>query len=353
MTREPPRTFAPGCPLPLRDYPEVVLAHGGGGALTRQLIEEMIAPAFDSPRLAPLNDGALLDPAKGRLAFTTDSYVVRPAFFPGGDIGTLAVNGTVNDLAMCGARPAWLSVAFILEEGLAMADLWRVLRSMKAAADHAGVELVTGDTKVVEKGSGGGIFVTTTGIGQVAAKPAPEPARIAPGDAVLLSGDLGRHGMAVMAAREGLDLDPPIESDCAPLWEPVAALLAAGVEVHALRDLTRGGLAAGLIELARAAGVDMEIDETALGVAESVRGACEILGIDPIHVANEGRFIAVVPADQADTALAALRAIPVATDAARIGAVVQSGVGEVGLRTAIGGTRLIDLPSGEALPRIC
>ncbi len=348
-----PGPFAPSCPLPLDDYPEVVLAHGGGGALSRRLIEEMIAPAFASARLAPLNDGALLDAGAGRLAFTTDGYVVRPIFFPGGDIGTLAVNGTVNDLAMCGARPLYLSVAFILEEGLAMADLRRVVRSMKDAADAAGVELVTGDTKVVEQGSGGGIYVTTSGVGQVAADPPPQPARIAPGDAVLLSGDLGRHGMAVMAAREGLEFEPPIASDCAPLWPAVRALLAAGVELHALRDLTRGGLAAALVELAAGAGFGIEIDEAALSVAESVRGACEILGLDPIHVANEGRFVAFVPESRADAALDVLRRTPEGAGARRIGRVMAGGAGEVTLRTAVGARRALTLPSGEQLPRIC
>jgi len=348
-----PKPFAPSCPLPLDDYPEVVLAHGGGGALSRRLIEELIAPAFASPRLAPLNDGALLDAGAGRLAFTTDGYVVRPIFFPGGDIGALAVNGTVNDLAMCGARPLYLSVAFILEEGLAMADLWRVARSMKDAADAAGVELVTGDTKVVERGSGGGIYVTTTGVGQVAADPPPEPARIAPGDAVLLSGDLGRHGIAVMAAREGLDFEPPIASDCAPLWPAVRALLEAGIELHALRDLTRGGLAAALVELAAGAGLGIEIDEAAPTVVESVRGACEILGLDPIHVANEGRFVAFVPESRADAALDILRRAPEGAGAQRIVSVMTGGAGEVTLRTAVGARRALTLPSGEQLPRIC
>lgn len=348
-----PDPLSATCPMPLRDYPEVVLAHGGGGSLMRRLIEELIAPAFDNPRLRPLADGALLDPWDGRSAVTTDSYVVRPPFFPGGDIGSLAVNGTVNDLAMCGARPEALSVAFILEEGLAMADLWRVVQSMRAAADAAGVELVTGDTKVVEQGSGGGVFVTTTGLGRVIAEPAPGPGRIAAGDAVLLSGDLGRHGMAVMAAREQLDFDPPIESDCAPLWAPVEALLAAGIQVNALRDLTRGGLAAGLIELARSANVGIEIAESALAVDDGVRGACEILGLDPMHVANEGRFVAIVPADQAGSALEVLRRTPVSAGAVQLGTSTSTDPGHVTLSTAIGGGRPVDLPSGEQLPRIC
>lgn len=348
------KPFAPSCPIPLDDYPEVVLAHGGGGALTRQLIERMIAPTFDNSHLAPLTDGAALTLAGRRTAFTTDSYVVRPIFFPGGDIGTLAVNGTVNDLAMCAARPRYLSVAFILEEGLAMADLWRVVRSLKAAADNAGVELVTGDTKVVEKGGGGsGIFITTSGVGEIVADPPPAPRRVRPGDAVLLSGDLGRHGIAVMAEREGLDFEPPVESDCAPLWGSVAALLDAGIDIRCLRDLTRGGLVAALVEIAGGAGRAVEVEEAAMPADPAVQGACEMLGLDPMHVANEGRFVAFVPEAQADRALAALRASPVSAGACRIGKVAEAGVGKVRLRTTIGGWRTVDLPSGEQLPRIC
>jgi hydrogenase expression/formation protein HypE len=348
-----PKTFASRCPIPLSEYPAVVMAHGGGGSLMRRLIADMIAPTFASPHLAPLTDGAVLPALRGRPAMTTDSYVVRPTVFPGGDIGSLAVNGTVNDLAMCGARPLYLSVAFVLREGLPMADLWQVVRSMKAAADAAGVALVTGDTKVVERGDASGITITTTGIGEVVTDPPPAPGRIRPGDTVLVSGDLGRHGMAVMAAREGLDLDPPIESDCAPLWPSVAALLDAGIAVRALRDLTRGGLAAGLVELAQGAGLGIEIAETAVPVGEAVRGACAILGLDPMHVANEGRFVAVVPGEQADRARAVLGAVPVSAGARALGTVRAADSGRVTLTTGIGGRRVIDLPSGEQLPRIC
>jgi len=288
-----------------------------------------------------------------RIAFTTDSYVVRPAFFPGGDIGALAVNGTVNDLAMCGARPRWLSAGLILEEGFPTDDLRRVVGSMGAAARAAGVELVTGDTKVVERGHGDGIFINTAGIGLVAPGVDIVPARIRPGDAVLLSGDLGRHGMAVMAAREGLDFTPPIESDCAALHRPVAALLDAGIEVHCLRDLTRGGLGAALIELAGSAGYGFEIAESAIAVGDAVRGACELLGFDPLHVANEGRFIVVLPDAGADAALDLLHADPLCRGAARIGTATAGPVGTVVLETVIGARRVLDLPSGEQLPRIC
>jgi hydrogenase expression/formation protein HypE len=288
-----------------------------------------------------------------RLAFTTDSYVVRPLFFPGGDIGTLAINGTANDLAMCGARPLYLSSGFIIEEGLPMETLWRIVLSMKQAADLAGVQLVTGDTKVVDKGKGDGVFINTSGVGLIEHDLVISPASVRPGDAVLLSGDVGRHGITVMSVREGLGFETTIESDCAPLWSLVQALLADGIAIHCLRDLTRGGLASGLNEIAQAAGMGIEIDEMAVPVREEVRGACEILGFDPIYVANEGRFIAFVPADQTDRALKILRANPLGADASRIGAVAESPHPTVTLKSQIGATRILDMLSGEQLPRIC
>ena len=288
-----------------------------------------------------------------QLAFTTDSYVVRPLFFPGGDIGTLAVNGTVNDLAMCGARPLYLSAGFILEEGLAMETLWRVVASMKAAADAAGVSLVTGDTKVVDRGKGDGLYVNTAGIGIVDYDRAIAPASVERGDAILLSGDIGRHGMAIMAVREGLQFESSIESDCAPLAEPVLALLDGGIEVHCLRDLTRGGLASALVEIAEASRLHLHVDETDIPVREDVRGACEILGFDPMYVANEGRFVAFVTARDADRAVDILKRHAVCAGARRIGTVDEAPAGLVTLRSGIGATRVIDMLSGEQLPRIC
>jgi hydrogenase expression/formation protein HypE len=329
------------------------MAHGGGGRLMQQLIETVFVPAFDNDLLSQRHDGAVFSLAGKRLAFTTDSYVVRPLFFPGGDIGTLAINGTVNDLAMCGARPLYLSSGFIIEEGLPMETLWRVVLSMKQAADLAGVQVVTGDTKVVDKGKGDGVFINTSGIGVIEHDLVISPAGVRPGDAVLLSGDIGRHGITVMSVREGLGFETTIESDCAPLWSLIESLLDQGVAIHCLRDLTRGGLASGLNEIAQAARLGIEIDEMAVPVREEVRGACEILGFDPIYVANEGRFIAFVPEDQAARALAILRANPLGADASRIGAVAAISHPIVTLKSRIGATRILDLLSGEQLPRIC
>jgi len=348
--------FLPSCPIPFNDYPKVLMAHGGGGRLSEQLIERIFVPAFDNPLLAQRHDGALLDIGGRRLAFSTDSYVVRPMFFPGGDIGTLAVNGTVNDLAMCGARPLYLSAGFIIEEGLPMETLWRIVQSMKNAAAEAGVQLVTGDTKVVDKGKGDGVFINTSGIGLVEHNLVIAPASVRPGDAVLLSGDIGRHGMAIMSVREGLEFESTIESDCAPLARPVLELLEAGVEIHCLRDLTRGGLSSALNEIAHAAGVHIETDEAAIPVQEQVRGACEILGFDPLYVANEGRFIAFVPREFADKALAVMKQHAPGGEALEIGT-VKAGAGRasglVTLKSAIGVNRILDMLTGEQLPRIC
>lgn len=348
--------FALACPAPLRDYPRVLLAHGGGGRLMHQLLTSLVLPAFDgpaNPALAERHDGARLALGGARLAFTTDGYVVHPLIFPGGDIGSLAVNGTINDLAMCGARPLALSASLILEEGLPMATLARVLASMRQAADAAGVAIVTGDTKVVDRGKGDGLYVSTAGIGVIEHDQVIAPASVRPGDVVLLSGDIGRHGIAIMAAREGLAFETTIESDCAPLAAPVAALLAAGVTVHCLRDLTRGGLASALVEIAETAGVQIDIDEAAIPVAEEVQGACEILGLDPLYVANEGRFITIVPAAVAEAALAVLAAHALGGEARVIGQVTDATPGLVTMRSLIGVARVVDLHSGEQLPRIC
>jgi hydrogenase expression/formation protein HypE len=342
------------CPAPLAGHAEIQLAHGGGGRLTQQLIERVFGPAFANPALNARHDGAVLAVSTGaRLAFTTDSHVVSPLFFPGGDIGRLAVFGTVNDLAMCGARPRWLSAGFILEEGLPTATLERVVASLAEAARCAGVQIVTGDTKVVERGKGDGLYVNTAGLGWLEHDLVIAPASVRPGDVVLLSGDVGRHGMAILAQREGLAFESPIESDCAPLWPAVEALLAAGVEVHCLRDLTRGGLATAMIEIAETAGLAAALEEAAVPVSEPVRGACEILGLDPLYVANEGRFIAIVPAAQTDRTLAVLQRFAPDGGAARIGEVRASPAGEVTLRSVIGIERILDRLSGEQLPRIC
>ncbi len=345
--------FALSCPIPTTEYPRIVLGHGGGGTLSRALIEKMFVPSFDNTALDALHDGAVLEIASGRIAFTTDSYVVRPIFFPGGDIGSLAVNGTVNDLAMCGAHPLFVSAGFILEEGLAMETLWRVVQSMKEAARAAGVAVVTGDTKVVDRGKGDQLFINTSGVGVVESGRFIAPKNVRPGDVLLLNGEIGRHGMAVMARREGLDFETTIQSDCAALNGIVEKLFAAGVEIHCLRDLTRGGLASAVVEIAGSAGVHISLDENAIPVSEPVRAACEVLGLDALHVANEGRFIAFVAEKDADRALQALRAHPLGLDAARIGKITEGRAGMVTLRTRIGTHSIVDMLSGEQLPRIC
>jgi hydrogenase expression/formation protein HypE len=332
------------------------MAHGGGGRLTNQLIEKLFVPAFQNPFLGQQHDGASLDINGQRLAFSTDSYVVQPLFFPGGDIGALAVNGTVNDLAMCGARPLYLSAGFIIEEGLPVETLWRIVHSMSRAAQAAGVQLVTGDTKVVDRGKGDGVFINTAGIGIIDHSLAIGPASVRPGDAILLSGDLGRHGMAIMSVREGLQFETTIESDCAPLAAAVQALLSAGIAAHCLRDLTRGGLSSALNEIAEASHTRIEIDEALVPVREQVRGACEILGFDPLYVANEGRFVLFIPPGDAARALAILRAQTYCEGAVEIGAVLSAPEpthGRVTLKSRIGVPRILDMLTGEQLPRIC
>jgi hydrogenase expression/formation protein HypE len=341
------------CPVPIPSGDRVLLAHGGGGRLTNQLIERVFVPAFSNPALDERHDGAVVAVGGARLAFTTDGYVVRPLIFPGGNIGDLAVNGTVNDLAMCGAHPRYLSAAFVLEEGLPMETLRTVVASMRNAALAAGVQLVTGDTKVVDRGSADAMFITTAGIGEIEGGRAIGPRAVEPGDAVIVSGDLGAHGIAVLSVREGLEFEAEIASDTAPLWEPVEALFAAGVEVHCLRDLTRGGLASALNEIAAARGVRIAIEETAIPVREIVRGACELLGLDPLDVANEGRFVAFVPARDAERSVAILRALPVTSGAVEAGRVEAEEPGVVVLKSRIGGSRVVDMLSGEQLPRIC
>jgi hydrogenase expression/formation protein HypE len=319
----------------------------------RGLLQGLILPTLGAGPPGGSHDAAVFEAGGARLAFTTDSYVVRPLEFPGGDIGTLAVNGTVNDLAMAGARPLCLSVGFILEEGLPMELLARITRSIRAAADAAGVAISTGDTKVVERGLADGLYVNTAGVGLVEHPPRIGPGGIRSGDAVLLSGDLGRHGMAIMSAREGLEFESEIESDTAPLAAPVLELIQEGISVHCLRDLTRGGLASALIELAEDAGLRMQIEHAAIPVRSDVQAACELLGLDPLFVANEGRFAAMIPAAEVDHAFEVLRRHPVTAGAVRIGTVGETGDPGVTLRSRIGVARLLQMPTGEQLPRIC
>jgi hydrogenase expression/formation protein HypE len=356
MSDDRSEPFCLSCPIPRERFITVQMAHGGGGRVMRRLIEEFFLPAFGSdPAKNPPHDAAVLDVPAGRLAMTTDTFVVKPLFFPGGDIGSLAVYGTVNDLAMAGARPLALSAGFILEEGLPLETLERIVVSMRRAADEVGVRIVTGDTKVVDRGKGDGVFINTAGIGIVPPNVNIAPRRIRPGDAVIVSGDLGRHGVAVMSVREGLSFETELASDCASLAGLVAPLLSAdvGVEVHCLRDLTRGGLAAALCELADAAGVCIELIESHIPISAPVAGACELLGLDPLYVANEGRLVAFVPAGEAERAVAALRTNSTAAGAEIIGTVADQPPGLVKLRTALGAERIIDFLSGEQMPRIC
>lgn len=353
-----PQTAAPDfsgwtCPAPLRDQPRIVMGHGGGGVLSAELVEHVFAPAYGGRALAGLGDSAQLELGGARLAFSTDSYVVRPLFFPGGSIGDLAVNGTVNDLAMSGARAAYLSCAFILEEGVEMTLVARVADAVGAAARTAGVEVATGDTKVVESGHGDGVYLNTAGIGLIPDGVDIRPQRARPGDVVIVSGELGAHGVAVMSMREGLEFGVEIESDCAALGGLVAAMLAVTPDLHVLRDPTRGGLGTALGEIAAAAGVGVTVVERNLPVPEPVANACAVLGLDPMYVANEGKLVAFVPREHAEEVLAAMRAHPLGAQAAVIGECVPAHPGMVVARTGLGGTRVIDLPIGEQLPRIC
>lgn len=343
------------CPMPLRDHPNVVMGHGGGGTLSAELVAHLFLPAYgdDGGVLAQLGDAAVLPAGDGRLAMSTDSFVVRPRFFPGGNIGDLAVNGTVNDVTMAGARPLFLSAAMVLEEGLALAELGLIAETMGQAARAAGVRIVTGDTKVVDSGHGDGVYITTTGIGVIPDGRDLGPHRVRPGDAVLVSGPIGLHGIAVMSVREGLEFGSEIRSDCAPLNGLVEALLEVVPDVHMLRDPTRGGVAASLNEIAKSSSTGIEIVERSVPVPDDVRAACGFLGLDPLYVANEGKLVAFVPEAEADAALAALQAHELGAGAARIGTVVAEHPGVVVARTGIGGTRVVDLPLAEQLPRIC
>lgn len=344
--------FSLSCPPPVVERKQIVLGHGSGGRLSAQLLREVFLPAFDNELLRRLDDQAVFPVAAGRLAFTTDAFVVTPLFFPGGNIGDLAVNGTVNDLAMSGAKPLYLSAAFIMEEGFPLEDLSRIVETMAAAASAAGVHIVTGDTKVVNRGSADKLFVTTTGIGAVPEGISLSAAYACPGDRILLSGSIGDHGMAIMSCREGLEFASAIRSDTAPLHRLVERMLAAG-EVHAMRDPTRGGLGTSLHEIAAASHTGMEIDAIRVPVCTDVKAACELLGLDPLFVANEGKLVAFVPERAAEAVLAAMRGVPEGSGAVEIGRVVSGHPGVVIATTEVGGTRVIDLPFHEQLPRIC
>lgn len=342
------------CPLPLADYPAIVMGHGGGGKLGNELVEHLFLPAFRNAALENLGDAAVLNLASGRIAMSTDSFVVQPLFFPGGSIGALAVNGTVNDLAVSGAEPKFLSASFILEEGFPLAQLAAIVREMAAAARTAGVHIVTGDTKVVERGHGDGCYINTAGIGLLRPGIHVGPHRAQPGDAILVSGTIGDHGMAIMSVREGLEFESQIRSDCAALNSMIANVLqASGASVHAMRDPTRGGLASTLNEIAQASRVGIHLNETRLPVRAEVKSACELLGMDPVYVANEGKAVFFVAPEMAEAALAVLHAHPLGREAAIIGAVTAEHKGMLVARTAMGANRVISIPVGEQLPRIC
>ena len=341
------------CPLPITNYKEIVLAHGGGGKLSRQLIDKVVLPQFRNELLEPLHDGAIFSVADQRLAFTTDSFVVSPIFFPGGDIGSLSIHGTINDLAMCGARPLYLSASFILEEGLPMEDFWRIVQSMHAAADAAGVKLVTGDTKVVDRGKADKIFINTSGVGLVPDGVNIDPTRAQIGDKIIVSRAIAVHGLAIMSVREGLEFETEIASDTAPLSSLVDAMLATKIDIHVLRDPTRGGITSALTEIAQSAKVGMLLDEARIPISEEVKGACEILGLDPLYVANEGKLLAIVAAQDIDLVLSAMTSHPLGQHAAVIGEVTSDHPGFIMMKTRVGGTRVVDMLSGEQLPRIC
>lgn len=344
------------CPIPLKNYPNIVMGHGAGGKMMNDLIRHLFASEFHNDLLAQLGDSTALElsaESGQRLAFSTDSFVVSPLFFPGGDIGELAVNGTVNDLAMSGAKPMFLSAGFILEEGLAMETLGRISASMAHACKQAGVQVAAGDTKVVEKGHGDGVYINTTGIGVIPAGVDIGPANAKPGDAILLSGTLGDHGIAIMSVREGLQFESQIKSDTAPLNGLVGEMLAVSKEIHSLRDATRGGLSAVLNELAIASKVGIEFDEDKVPVSPAVNAACEMLGLDPFYIANEGKLVAFVPEAVAEEILAVMRRNEYGKEAAVIGHVTEEHPGLVVAKTVIGSSRVVDLPAGELLPRIC
>lgn len=341
------------CPSPLSNVSDKIrLGHGGGGRLTNNLIENVFKPLFSNEYLDKLHDGAIIDLPKNKIAFTTDSYVINPIFFPGGDIGKLAVTGTINDLAMCGARPKFLSLGLTIEEGFEIEKLKNILKSIKVTADKVGAMIVTGDTKVVNKGKGDGIYINTAGIGIIEHNLEILPQNVKPGDVIVLNGDVGRHGSAIMSVREGLEFESTLESDCEELWTTVEGILNSGVEVHCMRDLTRGGLVSALNEIAKASGLGVYIEEEKIPIIEEVRAICEVLGLDPLYVANEGRFISIVPEKYGEK-VASIMASTLGTDARIIGKITEENAGKVIMKSLIGSNRLLDMISGEQLPRIC
>ena len=345
--------FQLSCPIPIKEYPVITMAHGSGGTLSHQLIEQMFQPAFDNPLLNAGHDGAVIQGAGDRLAFTTDSFVVQPIFFPGGNIGDLAVNGTINDLACCGATSGYLSVGMILEEGLPMEDLWTVVVSMKKAAERAGIKIVTGDTKVVDRGSGDKIFINTSGVGRVREGIDIDPRNCRPGDVIILSGTIGDHGVAIMSARAGIEFETTIESDTAALNGLVETMLDASQHISVLRDPTRGGVATTLNEISRSANVGMVLNEKMIPVSPAVRGACEVLGLDPMYIANEGKILVILPEGEAAAVLGRMREHPLGKDARMIGKVSGEHPSVVRMITSIGSSRVVDMLTGEPLPRIC
>jgi hydrogenase expression/formation protein HypE len=345
--------FQLNCPIPINQYPVITMAHGSGGMLSHQLIDKMFRPLFDNPLLDEGHDGAVIESASGRIAFTTDSFVVNPIFFPGGNIGDLAVNGTVNDLACCGARPKYLSVGMILEDGLPVEDLWKICLSMQDAASKAGVDIVTGDTKVVEKGHGDKIYINTSGIGVIPEGVNINPSRTREGDVIIINGQIGDHGVAILSAREGLGFETRITSDTAALNGLVEQILKETIKISVLRDPTRGGVATTLNEISTSAGAGIVLKENSLPVSPEVRGACEVLGLDPLYIANEGKILVIVPADLAGNVLNTMKQHPAGADSAIIGRVTSEHPGIVRMITSIGSSRVIDMLTGDQLPRIC
>ncbi len=343
--------FALTCPIPISEYDTITIAHGGGGTLMHQLIQKMFLSQFDNPYINLQHDGAILEFENKKIAFSTDTYVVQPIFFPGGDIGELSVYGTVNDLAMCGAKPRFISLGFVLEEGLKVEELWRIVLSIQKAAKRCGVKIVTGDTKVVERGKADKIFINTTGVGEIISEISPFNCKV--GDDIIISGDIGEHGIAIMAARGGLNFETSIKSDTAPLNHLIEKLLRNSQNIHVLRDPTRGGVASTLNEIAESANVGIEIYEDKLPIGDQVRAACEILGFDPLYVANEGKFIAFVDPNDSEKILQIIQSDPLGKNAQIIGKVVANHKKTVIMKTSIGSNRIVDMISGEQLPRIC
>lgn len=341
------------CPIPKSDYDKVLLAHGGGGTLSHQLIQKLFFSQFDNDVLNVHHDSAMFDINGSRIAFTTDSYVVQPIFFPGGNIGDLAINGTVNDLSVSGAKPLYISVGFIIEEGFEIEELWKIVLSMKQAANLAGVKIVTGDTKVVDHGKGDKIFINTSGIGLIEPGINISPKNCREGDAVILNGRIAEHGITIMSAREGLEFETTVESDSAPLNNLISDVLNKTKNVHVMRDPTRGGIASALNEIAESSGMGIHIYEDKIPITEEVKGACEILGLDPLYIANEGKVLIFVPGSEAEEVLNVMRKHPLGKESSIIGTVTKNNPGLVIMKTLIGSSRIVDMISGEQLPRIC